>query len=162
MDAMANFYLLFIFSCATIAKIIKLERKNMALTPDGIGIVVSNIKDSLAFYRLLGFPIAENQDDEDHVECAFAGHRFMWDTVELMRSFDPEWAFPDPRSGQRVTIALRAETPEEVDAIVAQLWSADYCIHKAPWDAFWGQRYAQVCDPDGTHIDIYATLPESG
>jgi uncharacterized glyoxalase superfamily protein PhnB len=29
-----------------------------------------------------------------------------------------------------------------------------------PMDAFWGQRYAQVKDPDGTVIDLYATLPE--
>ena len=48
----------------------------MALKPDGIGIMVSNMKASLEFYRLLGFPIAANQenldstnseDGEDHV-----------------------------------------------------------------------------------------------
>jgi uncharacterized glyoxalase superfamily protein PhnB len=134
--------------------------KNMALTADGIGIVVSDMKASLAFYRLLGFPIAENQDNEGHVDCDFAGYHFMWDTLDIMRSFDPKWAFPDPKSGQRVTVALRAETPEEVDSIVTQLEASGHTIYKAPWDAFWGQRYAQVCDPDGTHIDIFAYLPE--
>jgi len=33
-------------------------------------------------------------------------------------------------------------------------------MHMEPMDAFWGQRYAQVQDPDGTVIDLYAALPE--
>ena len=27
-----------------------------------------------------------------------------------------------------------------------------------PWDAFWGQRYAQVKDPDGNVVDLFAPL----
>ena len=30
--------------------------------------------------------------------------------------------------------------------------------HKEPWDAFWGQRYASVKDPDGNQIDLFAPL----
>lgn len=30
--------------------------------------------------------------------------------------------------------------------------------YKEPWDAFWGQRYAQVTDPDGNVIDLFAPL----
>lgn len=30
--------------------------------------------------------------------------------------------------------------------------------HKAPWDAFWGQRYAVVVDPDGNLVDLFADL----
>jgi uncharacterized glyoxalase superfamily protein PhnB len=29
----------------------------------------------------------------------------------------------------------------------------------APWDAFWGQRYATVLDPDGNSVDLFAALP---
>ena len=32
--------------------------------------------------------------------------------------------------------------------------------HKEPWDAFWGMRYAELKDPDGTVLDLYAPLPE--
>lgn len=28
--------------------------------------------------------------------------------------------------------------------------------HKEPWDAFWGQRYAQVHDPDDNVVDLFA------
>ena len=30
--------------------------------------------------------------------------------------------------------------------------------HKEPWDAFWGQRYAEVLDPDGNVVDLFAPL----
>jgi hypothetical protein len=29
---------------------------------------------------------------------------------------------------------------------------------KEPWDAFLGQRYAVVSDPDGNHVDLFAPL----
>lgn len=29
---------------------------------------------------------------------------------------------------------------------------------KEPWDAFWGQRYAQIEDPDGHTVDLFAPL----
>jgi uncharacterized glyoxalase superfamily protein PhnB len=29
---------------------------------------------------------------------------------------------------------------------------------KEPWDAFWGHRYAQLQDPDGVGIDLFAAL----
>ena len=31
--------------------------------------------------------------------------------------------------------------------------------HHEPWDAFWGQRYATVLDPDGNSVDLFAALP---
>ncbi len=27
-----------------------------------------------------------------------------------------------------------------------------------PWDAFWGQRYAQALDPDGNTVDLFRPL----
>jgi uncharacterized glyoxalase superfamily protein PhnB len=37
------------------------------------------------------------------------------------------------------------------------LAAAAYKGHLAPFDAFWGQRYATVLDPDGNHVDLYAS-----
>ena len=31
-----------------------------------------------------------------------------------------------------------------------------------PFDAFWGQRYATVHDPDGNPVDLFAPLPATG
>jgi uncharacterized glyoxalase superfamily protein PhnB len=50
---------------------------------------------------------------------------------------------------------------EDVDAVNAQydrLVGLGYKSHKAPFDAFWGQRYAQILDPDGNVIDLFAAL----
>ena len=30
-----------------------------------------------------------------------------------------------------------------------------------PFDAFWGQRYATVLDPDGNAVDLFAPSPAS-
>jgi uncharacterized glyoxalase superfamily protein PhnB len=29
---------------------------------------------------------------------------------------------------------------------------------RSPFDAFWGQRYATVLDPDGNTVDLFAPL----
>ena len=36
--------------------------------------------------------------------------------------------------------------------------SAGHRSHLAPFDAFWGQRYATLLDPDGNPVDLFAPL----
>jgi uncharacterized glyoxalase superfamily protein PhnB len=43
--------------------------------------------------------------------------------------------------------------------VYAELMSAGYESQHEPWDAFWGQRYATVRDPDGNGVDLFAPLP---
>ena len=122
---------------------------------DLIGIVVEDMARSLAFYRRLGLDIPPDSDDQPHVETTLAGGlRLAWDAVTTIRSFDPEWA--PPSGSPRVALAFRFETPAEVDAAYAELTGAGFEGHKAPWDAFWGMRYAVVHDPDGNGVDLFA------
>ena len=86
------------------------------------------------------------------------GLRLAWDTVETIRSFDPDWT--PPSGGHRIGLAFRFETPTEVDRAYDELVSLGYEGHKQPWDAFWGQRYAVVHDPDGNGVDLFA--PSAG
>jgi uncharacterized glyoxalase superfamily protein PhnB len=79
----------------------------------------------------------------------------MLDTEDVIRSFDPEWKRGESHGG-----AFRCETPEEVDQVYSELLVAGATPRKEPWDAFWGQRYAQLNDPDGTVIDLFAPLPQ--
>ena len=60
--------------------------------------------------------------------------------------------------GQRVTLAFKCDSPAEVDALYQQIVQQGYEGHREPWDAFWGQRYAVVADPDGTLVDLFAPL----
>lgn len=121
---------------------------------DMIGIVVEDIQRSLAFYRLLGWEIPEVSSDENHVEITFDnGLRFAWDQLEMMRSFDSSASLQPHTVG-----AFLCSSPAEVDSKYNTLIAAGYRGHKAPWDAFWGQRYAMLLDPDGHGIDLFAAL----
>jgi uncharacterized glyoxalase superfamily protein PhnB len=77
-----------------------------------------------------------------------------WDTVETVRSFDPDWM--PPSGDHRIALAFRLDTPADVDRAYDKLVSLGYEGHKQPWDALWGQRYAIVRDPDGNAVDLFA------
>jgi uncharacterized glyoxalase superfamily protein PhnB len=126
---------------------------------DFFGIVVSDMARSVAFYRLLGLEFPEGAENEQHVEAPLpGGMRYALDTEDVIRSFDPEWKRPS--GGHQSGGAFRCDSPEEVDRVYRELLAAGATPHKEPWDAFWDQRYAQLQDPDGTVIDLYAALPE--
>ena len=126
---------------------------------DFFGIVVSDMPRSVAFYRRLGLDFPEGAENEQHVEAPLAGGmRYALDTEDVMRMFDPEWK--RPTEGHMTGGAFRCDSPEEVDRVYRELLDAGGTPHKDPWDAFWGQRYAQLKDPDGTVIDLYAPLEE--
>jgi uncharacterized glyoxalase superfamily protein PhnB len=130
----------------------------MAPTFDVIGLVVADMGKTLAFYRRLGFDIPAAADDEPHVEHTLPGGlRIAWDTVETIRSFVPNWT--PPTGDGRIGLAFRCDSPAEVDSSFAALVGAGYESMHEPFDAFWGQRYATVRDPDGNGVDLFAALP---
>ena len=124
--------------------------------PDLIGIVVRDIAASLRFYRLLGLAIPPKMEAEQHVEVVLpGGFRLAWDSLEMIKSVYPDWREP---VGQRMTLAFKCESPAAVDALYDRVVQSGYRGHKAPWDAFWGQRYAVIVDPDGNLVDLFAEL----
>ncbi len=126
---------------------------------DMVGMVVEDMGRALAFYRLLGLDIPAEADSEGHVEVVTGGMRLAWDTRDIILSFNDEW----PEAiGHRIGLAFLCESPADVDALYDSVVAAGYGSHKAPWDAFWGQRYAIVVDPDGNLIDLFARLPDAG
>lgn len=121
--------------------------------PDMIGIVVQDMRAALDFYRALGLDIPPDAEQEDHVQVQANGYRIAWDTEELVKGFNPEWSAPN---GSRIGLAFLCDDAADVDATYHRLVAQGHRSHKAPWDAFWGQRYAQVLDPDGNVIDLFA------
>ncbi len=123
-------------------------------TFDALGIVVSDLERSMAFYRLLGIDFP---DGEGHVEATLpGGARLMLDTEELIKSFDPDWT--SPSEAGRIALAFLCDSPGDVDATFARVTDAGFAGKTPPWDAFWGQRYATVLDPDGNSVDLFAPL----
>jgi len=122
---------------------------------NGVGIVASDMARSIAFYRLLGLDVPETSE-EGHVEAAQAnGFRLMLDREETVRSFQPDWT---RAAGNQLGLAFECASPAEVDEVYARVTADGFHGEKEPWDAFWGQRYAQLKDPDGVPVDLYARL----
>ena len=130
----------------------------MGLRLDLIGLVVADMPRALAFYRRMGLDLPPEADDEGHVEYTLAGGlRLAWDTVEVVQSFS---SWEPPQGGHRMGLAFLCDTAAEVDTRYAELMSDGYRSHVEPFDAFWGQRYATVFDPDGNPVDLFAPLSQ--
>jgi len=123
---------------------------------NAIGIVVSDMARSIRFYQAVGLDVPDTPD-EGHVDTSMPnGVRLMLDTEDTVLSFRPDWT---RATGNQVGLALECESPAEVDEVYARVTAAGFHGEKEPWDAFWGQRYAQLQDPDGVPVDLYAALP---
>ncbi len=114
-----------------------------------IGIVTRDMKNSVRFYRLLGVTVPDPVDD--HLDATLpSGVRL------LIKQLEPDWVEPQ---GHRMGLAFECSSPGDVDATHARIKAAGFRSKKDPWDAFWGQRYAQVIDPDDNVVDLFAELP---
>jgi uncharacterized glyoxalase superfamily protein PhnB len=125
---------------------------------DGVALVASELSRTVIFYRALGCELPDPSGTDGHLEAQLGSVRLMIDTEEMMKSFDPDWS--GSGSG-RMTLAAQCASPAEVDRLHAELSQLGSGSHLAPFDAFWGQRYATVLDPDGVRVDLYAPLPSS-
>ena len=126
---------------------------------DVVGVIVSDLDRAVEFYRRLGLRFPEEVDPmgHGHIEASLPGGlRFTLDTEESIRSFDQEWS--PPAGGHRVAVAFRCDSPEDVDRVYRELTEMGARESKEPWDAFWGQRYAQLRDPEGNVVDLFAPL----
>ena len=124
-----------------------------------VGVIVSDLGRAVEFYRLLGLPFPDDPDPEGHghVEAELPGGlRLMLDSEETIRSFHPDWRPPEgePRTG----LAFRCDSAADVDRVYLELLEAGAESGKEPWDAAWGQRYAQLKDADGNAVDLFAPL----
>lgn len=125
----------------------------MGIKLDMVGIVVRDMKTSLDFYRALGFAIPESANGEMHVEVAQDGVRLAFDTVEVAKGVYGGWEEP---TGHRIELAFLCDSADALNALYEKLVRLGYAGHREPWDAFWGQRYAIVADPDGNLVSLFA------
>ena len=123
---------------------------------NAVSVSSSDMAKTVAFYAALGFDFTGVDTSQDHVEPVTppGGTRLMIDTAALIRSISGTDPVPASHSG----FALLCETPAEVDRCARAVADAGFTVVKDPWDAFWGQRYAVVADPDGYHVDLFAPL----
>ncbi len=123
---------------------------------NAVGVTSSDMRKTVSFYSLLGFTFSEFKDDEQHLEpfTPDKSARLMIDAKSAVKEIIGQ----DPQPGNHSSFAIEYDSPEEVDRVVEAVFNAKGKVVREPWDAFWGQRYAIVEDPDGYKIDLYAAL----
>lgn len=126
----------------------------------GVHLTVGDIVVSAGFYRLLGLVVPDEGDLGEHVEIDLGrGSHLALSTERITRMYDPGWRSPrtPPASALQFQVAERGE----VDALYSRLVDAGHNGHLAPKDAFWGNRYAEVEDPDGNVVGIHSRTDPS-
>ena len=106
---------------------------------------VADLSRAKDFYRALGWrPSADSPED---VAFYQAGGMVLalWDRGKLaedsVRSDSGGWG--------GVTLAYNARSPEDVDAVIAEVRKAGGVIGREPAETFWGGYSAIFIDPDG-------------
>ena len=123
---------------------------------DAVAVTATDMTRTIAFYEALGFDFSEADKDARHVEPKppGGGARLMIDDAKLAEEV---YGAP-PRPASHSGFAILCDSAADVDARAARVEAAGFVVVKAPWDAFWGQRYAVVEDPDGYRVDLFAAL----
>lgn len=124
---------------------------------NAIGIICSDLEASLRFYRMCGVDLPAYDPDTGHYEADLGdGIRILLDAEAVIASFDE--SFTPPTDTGRIGLAVECDSPELVDNAYTILTDAGLHGEREPFDAFWGQRYATINDPDGNPVDLYAAL----
>ncbi len=117
---------------------------------DQINLVVTDIEESLRFFRLLGIPFGE--PGGPHASYQFpGGPRLELDQQEFGRVWNS--GTPDALGGAAVFTVSVPSRPA-VDDLWLRMRDAGYESRQRPYDAFWGARYAIIADPDGYQIGL--------
>lgn len=122
-----------------------------------VTIIVKDLGKSIAFYRLLGLDIPDGMEHESHVDCTTSGSMNIClvpeTTVQLHR---PDWKNPGANSS--ISLQFKCSTQGDVDVMYTKFMNEEYTSSMLPYNTPWGERYAQVLDPDGTTIALFASL----
>jgi uncharacterized glyoxalase superfamily protein PhnB len=125
-----------------------------------VSLVVSDMDESLRFFHLLGVDIPAPQGDYPPGSGAFhasmetpGGLTFDLDNVPMAQAY----ASDDISAGVAI-LGVSLPSREAVDAKFDELTGAGYGTVHAPYDAFWGARYAIVEGPDGFHVGLMSPM----
>jgi len=122
-------------------------------------LVVQDMEATLRFYRRLGLTIPDTDPAwAKHHRAALQanGVELEFDSVEFAKQWDRGW--PARAGGGMGVLGFALASREAVDATYADLVAAGYKAQQAPYDAFWGARYAVVEDPDGNAVGLMSPV----
>jgi catechol 2,3-dioxygenase-like lactoylglutathione lyase family enzyme len=129
-----------------------------------LNIVSSNLDASIAFYRKLGVEFPEERvwrtaTGAHHASAAEADLDVDLDSAVFSQFWNKGWAGRQDLAG-RVVVGFGVATRADVDRIYGEMTAAGHRGLQAPWDAFWGARYAVVEDPDGLAVGLMSPISD--
>jgi catechol 2,3-dioxygenase-like lactoylglutathione lyase family enzyme len=125
-----------------------------------VNLVVRDMDAMVAFYARLGVEVPNAAPPWEQWD---AHHRTLSQADELdfdldSAAFAGQWNEGWPAGQGGAVLGFRFPTRAAVDATFADLVAAGYAAQQAPYDAFWGERYAVVVDPDGNSVGLASPL----
>jgi len=110
-----------------------------------VTLTVADMAAAVAFYGVLGAPIAYGGSDSAFTTMTFPDGSF------LNLQFDPVWSPGRPWGRFIVWV-------DDVDAVHDAFVAAGYRPAMAPSDAPWGERYFHIVDPSGHELSVARRL----
>lgn len=120
---------------------------------DQVNIVVRDMDASVRFYEALGaeFPTWQPDWDGHHRDSPSEDGA----DVDLdSTSFAPVWCEGWPADTPGIVVTFRVTERDEVDRLHGELVDRGGRSLQAPYDAFFGCRFAVVADPDGLAVGV--------
>ena len=125
----------------------------------GLDLVCDDLEATIAFYRLMGVDIPDevvwrSASGPHHVPVGriAEGCELELHSPALAAAYHAGYR-DDPRAAATV-LGFGVAGRDAVDALHDRLVAAGHPSRQAPYDAFWGARYAIVADPDGRDVGI--------
>jgi uncharacterized glyoxalase superfamily protein PhnB len=128
-----------------------------------INLVAHDFDASAAFYRLLGLELPDRSAPQLDIRHAAATGSdacvLELDNENLAARYNSSWR--RPTGGARLVLGFSFTTRAAVDSKYAQLVAAGHEGRQAPYDAFFGVRYAVVADPDGNDVGLMSPVDDA-
>ncbi|MGH7709456.1 MAG: VOC family protein [Vulcanimicrobiaceae bacterium] len=128
-----------------------------------LNVVSGNLTASIAFYRRLGVDIPDDTvwstpTGIHHVSASDSAMDrnpvdLELDSIPFAAHWNSGWRGRQDLAG-RVVIGFHVSSRDDVDELYTELTNEGYVGLQAPYDAFWGSRYAVIEDPDGTAVGL--------
>lgn len=119
----------------------------------GAHLFVRDMTIALEFYALLGFEPSRAGADFAHIDIP-GGGSLEFGTYGLTKGYDRSWTEPTGSGTNALQFAVASR--DAVDELFALITDAGHVGRLPPFDAFWGSRYAEVCDPDGNVLGFHS------
>ena len=126
------------------------------LAPGHIVIHVNDLDESLKFYRAVGLPEGEREDDIALLELRGGTHILL---VRKNGVYDN--IYENSRYGQResetIDLMIRGKSYEDLEKYRNEIASAGISVDEIPEEMLYGHNYLTLCDPDGIVLTIYTS-----